>query len=271
MVKRSGIGATVAASVIFSILLASNFSVYYASQEDARLHWTSNAEDALADESAAFEGAGGANILLKEQVYLESSILYCGSAPAAVSTEIGSLADMQASENLTVVTTASPTLSHGPAVDNISIFGSFGGYIPGFLDTTLHEEAKGSESGLGVSYVRNETYYANIPVRVGAMAEVCDQAFSDIEEGVSSIRPNCTLSSVTTLIARVAMVPGTEAKVSGFRFDVVSAIRGVDPCSVAVTVTVIQADVMGPAGAFSVELQREGLVVFEPIARPQPG
>ena len=37
MAKRAGIGATVAAAVIFSIVLASSFTVYHAAQEDARL------------------------------------------------------------------------------------------------------------------------------------------------------------------------------------------------------------------------------------------
>jgi len=269
MAKRSGVGATVAAAVIFSILLASNFSVYYASQEDARLHATANAEDTLADEAAASEGAEATDILLKEQVFLESNLFSCGTAPAAVSTEIGSLSDIQVSQNLSVVTTASPTLSQGPAIDSISMLGSFGGYVTGYLDTTMHEVAKGSESALGVSYARNETHYANLPVRVADMAEVCEQAFSDIEGVHSAPLPNCTVSNVAPLIAKVAMGPSTMAKDSGFRFAVASTIVGAAPCSVELTVTVSQANVMGPAGAFSVELQREGLVVFE-SAQPQP-
>ena len=263
MAKRAGIGATVAAAVIFSIVLASNFAVYYAAQEDARLHSTSNAADALADESAAFEGAGGADILLKEQVFLESSILGCSTAGAVVSAEISSLTDIQTSANLTVVTVATPSL-RGPTADNLSMIAPFGGYVTGFLDTTLHEEARGSESVLGVSYVRNETHYANLPVRIWDMAEDCNQAVSDIKRAVSStVPPNCTTSIVSSLIAAASVGPSTKAMASGFRFAVDSTIGDVAPCSVKVTVTVSQANAIGPAGDFSVELQQEAFVDFE--------
>jgi hypothetical protein len=263
MAKRAGIGATVAAAVIFAIVLASSFAVYHAAQDDARLHSTSNAADTLADESAAFDGAGGVNILLKEQAFLESSILDCGSASGAVSIEISSLTDIQTSANLTVVTLAGPTL-RGPAADNLSLLAPFGGYAQGFLDTVLHEESKGSESALGVSYLRDETHYANLPVRIGDMAGDCEQALSDIEAVASStILTNCTASIVLPLIDAAAGGLNTKATASGFNFAVDSTIVGVAPCSVKVTVTVSQANVMGPAGAFRVELQDDALVDFE--------
>jgi hypothetical protein len=264
MAKRAGIGATMAAAVIFSIVLASNFAVYYAAQEDARLHSTSNAADALADESAVFEGAGGANILLREQAFLESNVLGCGSALAAVSVVISSLKDIQTSANLTVVTSATPAL-RGPAADNLSMLAPFGGYVLGLLDTALHEEAKGGEGVLGVSYFRNETHYVNLPVRITNMAGDCDQALSDIKGVVSStVVPNCTASVVFPLIAAAAMSPSTEAGASGLRLAMDSTIVGVAPCSVDVTVTVSQVSVMGPAGNFRVELEGEVLAVFEP-------
>jgi len=224
----------------------------------------SNAADTLADESLALEGAGAVNILLKEQAFLGSGILDCGSALSAVSAEISSLTDIQSSPNLTVVSSASPTL-RGPAVDNLSMLAPFGGYVSSFLDTALHEDAKGSESLLGVSYSRNETHYAHLPLRIGDMVGYCDRALSEIEGAVSStVTPNCTASVVSPLIAAAASTTAMKATASGFRFTVDATIVGVAPCAVEVTVIVSQANVPGPEGAFTVELQREGLVDFEP-------
>jgi len=263
MAKRAGVGATIAAAVIFSIVLASNFAVYYAAQEDARLHSTSNAADALADEGAVFEGAGAANILLREQAFLESNILDCGSAVALVSAAISTLKDVQTSANLTVVTSATPAL-RGPSADNLSMLAPFGGYVMGSLDTALHEEAKGGESTLGVSYFRNETHYVNLPARIEDMAGDCDQTLSDVRGVVSStVESNCTASVFIPLIAAAAIPPSAEAVASGFRFAMESTIVGVAPCTVEVTVTVSQAKVMGLAGNFSVELRGEELVAFE--------
>jgi len=262
MAKHSGIGATIAAVVIFSFVLAANFAVYYAAQEDVQLHSTANAADVLADESAAFEGAEGANILLMEQTFLGSHILDCSSASAAVSAEISSLTDVQVSANLKVVTSASPAL-RGPATDNLSMLAPFGGYVAGFLDTALHDEAEGGESALGVSYVRNDTHFVNLPVRIGDMAGDCDQALSDIKDVVSStVPPNCTASFVSPLITAASTAQGTRAIASGFFFGAKSALVGAAPCSVEVTVSVGQARVMGPAGDFSVVMQQEGLFVF---------
>jgi len=263
MAKRLGIGATIAAAVIFSIVLTSNFAVYYAAQDDARLHSESNAADALADESSASEGAGGINILLREQAFLGSHILDCSSALGVVSAEIRSLTDTQTSANLTVVTSASPAL-RGPAVENLSMLVPFGGYVNGFLDTALHEEEKGGESVIGVSYARNETHYANLPLRIGDMARDCDNAYSDIGHVISTtVPPNCTASAIFPLIAAASSSSSAMAMLSGLRLAVHSNIVRVAPCSVGVVAMVSQVNVLGPAGVFSVELQREGLFVFE--------
>jgi len=264
MVERAGIGATVAAAVIFSILLASNFAVYYSAQEDAQLHSTSNAMDALADESAAFEGAGAADILLREQAFLGSKILDCGSAISMVSAEISSLVDVQTSANLTVITSAS-LAPERPAADNLSMLAPFGGYVAGFLDTVLYQEAKGSENALGVSYVRNESHYVNLPVRIGDMAEDCDLTLSNIESLASSAVPrNCSVSTVSSLVAAAAEGSDMEATASGIHLVAGFTIVGMAQCSVKVTVTVSQDDVMGPGGEFTVKLQGGALVDFEP-------
>jgi hypothetical protein len=263
MAKRAGVGATVAAAVIFSIVLASSYTVYYSAREDARLHSVSNGADALADEDVVFEGAGAANILLKEQAFLESNILECGSAVAASSAAIGRLTDIQTSANLTVLTSATPALQ-GPASDNLSMLAPFGGFVAGFLDTALHEVAKGDDSALGVSFSRNETHYVHLSVRIGAMAGDCDRALSGIRGAVSSTIPrNCTGSVVSPLIAVAATGAASKAMASGFRFAVDSAVVGVAPCTVQVTVTIAQNNVPGLAGDFSVELRQEEVVAFE--------
>lgn len=251
-----------ASAVIFSILLASSLSVYFAAQEDNRLHLASSAADAIADDSVAFEGAAGTNVLLREQALLESSHLDCGSASATVSREISRLKEVQASANLTVVATA-VSASHGPPSDNLSMLAPFGGYVEGFVDTALHYEAKGAATALGISYARNETHYVHLPVRLGIMASDCNQALSDVEWSVStSTLSECTSSAVYPVIGGAVAASLSKATVSGFQLAVRSDIVGTAPCSVDVIAEVRQVGAAGPAGNFSVELHGEELAIF---------
>ena len=263
MANRAGVGATLASAVIFSVLLASNLSVYCAAQENSRLHLVSNAEDAIADDGVASEGAAGTNILLREQALFESNVFECESATAAVSWEISKLTDVQESASLTVVTAASP-VSWGPASDNLSMLAPFGGYIKGLVNTGLHEVMKAAEAPLGVSYERNETHYVHLPVRLEDMASDCDRTLSAVEGAVSiTTPPECTPSVVYPIIAEAAGALSSRATGSGFRLSVHPAIVDTAPCTADVVVEVSQTNVVGPAGNFSVELLEEGAAVFE--------
>jgi hypothetical protein len=262
MGKRAAVGATVASTVIFSVLLASSLSVYYAANENYRLHEVSNAADAIADGSVAFEGAGGASVLLREQALLSAHVLDCTSAFATLSRDIGGLTDTQASANLTVVTTASLT-SQGQASDNLSMLAPFGGYVGGVVDTTLHEDMRGASASLGVSFAKNETHYVHLGVKLGEMASDCNSALSDIEAAVSAtMSPECTTSAVSSVIADAVKESSSQAASSGLRLAFRSVLVGTAPCSVDVTVEVSQARIVGPAGNFNVELRGGTLAVF---------
>ena len=262
MVRRTGVGASVASAVIFAVLLASSFTVYHAAQENVRLHAIANAEDSLADSSAAFAGAGAMNILLKEQAFLQSNEFDCRNASAVVMREVGTLADVQESENLTVVTSASPA-DGGAATNNLSMLAPFGGYVPGAVDTALHQEESGNVGALEVSYARNETRYVNIPARLGEMAADCAMAASAIAASLSASNPgNCTATAVDSVVSRAAEPAREAAEGTGFGFSVEAWIIGLVPCSVEVVVLLSQPDVLGPAGSFSVRMQEELTVDF---------
>jgi hypothetical protein len=270
MVRRRGLGATVASAFIFSVLLASSFWVYYSAEENDRLHLTSNAADAIADDGLAFEGVAGTNVLLTEQAFLESNVLQCGSALATVSGEINGLTDSQASANLTVVTGASQP-SQGPALDNLSMLAPFGGFVGGVVDTALHEEMKGDAATLGVSYAKNETHYVHLPVRIADMTSDCDSALSDARRVASAATPpQCAPPAVYHVIAEAVGAVGSKAIGSGLRLAVNSTIVGTAPCSVDVTVEVSQAGIAGPGGIFGVNLRGEEFAVFGSRAGQQP-
>jgi hypothetical protein len=263
MAERAGIGATLAAAVIFSILLASNFSVYYASQENVRLHATFNAEDALSDNGIAMAGAGGTNILLREQAFLESTTLDCSNASASVSSDISGLRDVQESANLTVMTTAGVSLG-GPVKDNLTMLAPFGGYAPDFLNTVLHDEIRGGVNSLGVAYAKNETHYSHLPVSMTRMTGICDQATTEIGDVATTITPpNCTASFISSVLEAAVKGPASNARASGLYLSLGFAFLSTTPCSVYVRVSVGQAGIPGPAGEFSVQLQEGEPVEFE--------
>lgn len=262
MGERDGIGATIASAVIFSVLLVSNFSVYFAAQQDVRLHMVSNAEDALADWSIVLTGAEAANVLLREQAFLMSTELYCGNASAVVYAEIGALDTTQEAANLTATTRAAPSLQGGMA-DELPMLASFDSFVTGYLDTSLYTEVRGGDASLGVTYALNETYYVNLPLRLGQLVEDCESALSDIVDAAATTVPgNCTASVMTPLVVGAASEAALVAREAGFEFSVEATVADVDPCTAYVTVMLGQANIMGLGGSFNVSMHEVSLARF---------
>jgi len=271
LAKRSGVGATLAAAVVFSVILASNFAVFYAAQDDARLHALADAADTLADNAAAAEGAEAANILLSEQAFLGSHVFSCSGSSTEVSIEIADLRGTLSSANLEVDAVAS-TASWGPETDNLSMLVPFQGFHAGSLNTAIHYTISGGVNALAVFYHKNETHYVNLPVGISELAEVCNRSMDDIRGAVSSAQlAICTESAVSSFVAQATAGDSSDAKEMGFDFSVSAAVDNQWSCSFTVRVLIAQDNISGLAGNFSLQMQEGALLVFGGEVSPPQG
>jgi hypothetical protein len=263
MVKRPGIGATTASAVIFSVLLVSNFAVYFASQDRARLYYQSNAEDLLSDNAQALVGAGATNLLVREQTFLESTVLPCNTADGLIASELAGFTDIQHTSDL-IVSTSAMMASDGSVVDNLSMVAPFNGFVSGDFDTSDRILASGIDTATGVVYQKTEIHFVHIPARVQAAENDCQGVIKDISSATSSAIPaNCTALAIAPILSHAIQSGTSKASRDGFTLDSKFYIIGENPCSISLIVSVDQKDVLGPSGFFNVRMQEETSVSFE--------
>ncbi len=263
MVRRAGIGATAASAVVFSLILITNTTVFFASQDRARAYASSNVADFFADSSVVLAGTAGTNILVRAQMALSSAPLECEGANALVARLIWGLADVQTSGNLTLSATAALAPA-GAEADNLSMLGPFAGFGPASINITFRTTAGGADSALGVSFAKNETHFAHLPLDLEGLVTLCLAAVRGISGALSSQETqNCTGPTVLPLVDVAARPYSAMASEEGFWIGVNSTIASSSPCSVRIEVSVEQEEIEGLAGYFSVRVQEEAIASFE--------
>jgi hypothetical protein len=263
MGKHPGIGATTASALVFSILLVSNFALFFAAQDRARLYSQSNGEDSLGDNAIAMIGAGVTNFLEKEQTFLESVVLPCDGANALISGEVAVFADVQRSSDLTVRTSATMT-NEGFAIDNLSMVAPFNGLIPGDLDFAIRVIISGADTAAGITYHRNETHFVHLPARIQAAEADCLSAVRDASVAVSAaVAPNCSAAAIAPMLDEAIHGGTSKASRDGFTLGFEFEVLRPTPCSVSLMISVDQLGIQGPGGLFNLRMREEASVSFE--------
>lgn len=265
MVRRRGLGATLVASALFSVVLLAGLSVYVASEDRAGLYSTADAESFLGDEFQVLAAAGGANILLAAQNWLGSHSLDCSSAPSAVAQEVGSLSDLQSYGGLTVAAQggAAADLS---AVDNMSALYPFNGSVAGDLDLSIRFAASGS-AGVGATFERTEVHAAHLGVHLEDAATLCLEALSAVDRAIQGLGPtDCAVAAVGQPIKEAFHGPESAAAALGFSAGLSYSVSGASTCTVTFKVTLVQSGVLGPGGPFSAQFAQEGSASFAATA-----
>ena len=263
MVRRAGIGATLASSMIFSMILVSNFAVYYASAGRAASYTQANIEDWFYDQGVVMEGAAAINTLVGLQSFLGANPLDCRSASSNAAAVIQSLSESDSVGGLDSRMVAR-LVESGPRSDNLSIVAPFGGAPNGALDLALAFQIGGEGPSYGVSYLKNETHFVNLPVRLAEIAGDCLAAISEIEASIRSMPvTNCTESAIAPLVEAAEQGPKLRASTDGFSLGLPFWVLGTAGCAILFEVTVLQQGIAGPVGPFSVALRDWGIATFE--------
>jgi len=266
MVARLGIGATSASAIIFSVLLATNFVAYVASQDRERLYYQADAENALSVNAIALTGATGANVLFAAQALLGSGNLTCSAASAAATQAIGRFSDLQRSGGLTV--SVSARMAHGvPVGDNLSVLAPFSGTAVGEVNIALAVVMSGSDSGVGASFSKTEVHFVHLPVRLESLTRDCLGAFHNISQAITTTTaPNCTVVAIAPLLRSASQGPASLAESDGFSLRVDFAVIPGVSCTIGLRVSLEQAAIEGPGGYFNAGVEEAGSVSFEQAA-----
>ena len=265
MVRRSGVAASAASAVVFSLLLLSSLAVYASSQGRAGLYAQADAEDSAADAFRVMELTGAANVLYMVQNDLSASPLACPAANRTVSAAIVSASYSQRSGNMSVVVEGGSAGISGET-DNLTALAPLDGGVTGDVNIALHVSGNGGALP-GVSFSRTEVHVVHLGVRVTAAASDCEAAFLAVSGALQGSEPaSCSDGAVGEIVDAAAVSPGAKAREDGFSFRVSYGVADSSGCSVAYSVWLSQARVEGVGGEFSVSFEESGQVSLTPLS-----
>ncbi len=255
MVKRSGIGASAATAVIFSVLLISNLTVFIAAQGRQRLYIEAGAEDSLSNDAHVLVAVGVLGVLGKAQDFLGRSTFNCATAIENSANQLASLTDIERKDRLTVTTSASWAPSES-LYDNMSMLQPFDGSVAGDIDILMKTRASGAYLSSEVTLDRTESHLVHLPVRLEAAVFACLSGVEILKSSLENSRPsNCTDSVIGPILHKASAVPSALAASEGFGFGIRYAIIHSWGCFVYFDVNISQEGIEGPNGSFSVMIQ----------------
>jgi hypothetical protein len=256
MVKRSGIGASAATAVIFSVLLISNVTVFIAAQDRQKLYIQAGSEDSLSNDAHVLAAVGAVGILGMAQDFLETTTFTCANAIGSTTNLLSSLAVIEQKDRLTVVTSASsaPSVS---AYDNMSAVKPFDGSVAGDVDISLNVRASGAYLSSGVTVERTEVHLVHLPVRLEAAASECISGVEVLKSSLENSKPsNCTDSDIRPILSGVSATLSATAASAGFGLGIRYAVVHSWGCFVYFDLYVTQGGIEGPHWSFSVGMHQ---------------
>lgn len=266
MVRRRGVGATVAAAIIFSVILVSNLTLVAAAQGRAELYGAADAETSMRLVGSMLSGVGATDALLSVQKFLAAGPLDCQEAGTALAGAVAGITERKAAGGVRVLV-AAYVVSAGRSSDNLTSISPFEGGAPGDLDVALRIAVAGGPQS-GVTYRRVETHLAHLPARFRTESSDCRGAAAAFVGAVSLDAPrNCTIQAVAPLMARAAEGPVAKARGDGFAFSYNWSLDPSRGCVIRFHVSLTQHGVQGPAGDFDLAMEETGSATF---ARPPP-
>jgi hypothetical protein len=269
MVHRRGVGASIAAVSLFSLLLVSNFAMLGAAQDREKLNGRWDAESYLYDSAQVLTGTVALTILDGAQAILSQGLFDCSNARALVSEEVAGLSTSAVSGPLGV----SELVSVGPdakADDNLSMLSPFNGSGDGRLSLSLKVIASGDLNGAGVGFSKNENHVLNLPVRFSEILAFCTDSVHVVGDYLSRTSvTNCTGDAIGPAAFAVGASLAGDARRMGLTYSLSFQVESTTDCRVSFRSMVSQLGIDGPRGQFSVEAELGGLAsiqVWHPAA-----
>ncbi|MDA4121014.1 MAG: hypothetical protein OK404_01240 [Thaumarchaeota archaeon] len=263
MVHRRGVGATIAAVSLFSLLLVSNFAVLGAAQDRERLDGRWDAESRLYDSAQVLTGAVALSILDNTQAILSQGAFDCSNARALVSEEVAGLSTYVDNGPLKVseLVALSPDVK---ADDNLFLLSPFNGSGDGRLSLSLTVTASGELNGTGVGFSKSENHILNLPVRFSEILAFCTISARAVGDYLSRTSvTNCTWDAIGPAASAVGAGLAGDARRMGLTYSLSFQVESTPDCRVSFRSMVSQLGIEGPGGQFSVEAELGGLASIQ--------
>jgi hypothetical protein len=258
MATRKAVAASIAAAILFSSMIVSNYVIFSGADENFRLVSIATEAREFRVQATLITDVAVLDLLDGAQELLSSGHFYCSNASESVAKVIGSEEVLLDWGGLRANTTAS--LAPDEAVpDNLTGLHPFNGSVTGMTNLRAAALVQGMSPDGSVQYYRSEQHLLNIPLRLGSLTEHCLGAEAALSAALSGFEGRaCNSSSVAAVVSQVASEVSESASADGFAVSVSYSIVSAQPCKVGYLIDAEQLGVQGPEGAFAFTEEESG-------------
>lgn len=257
MAVRSGVGATLASAVVFSLMLMAQLVVLTGAEGRERLVLTADLESMTNVNETVLAASRVLEALDVLQGYLTRTPLNCSTAVQSADAEMVSMSSSTTWGGIVVSQAIGPASNTNQA-DNMTILSPFNGLVAGMLGVRDAMSSSTVGSYPQVTFHRYEVHEFHLPVKLGLMASFCLSATSQIDSAVHSFHiTTCNATAIDTLMDSESGDIGNGAEglgvSAGLRYNVLSP-----SCRIVFMLRVEQEEIPGPLGEFAVTVEHEG-------------
>jgi hypothetical protein len=257
LVCRRGVGASIAAAYLFSILIFANVVVFESSQASERLASQSEAEVQTYDQAHLLSGVAALELLDRVQSFISLGQFQCSNMSEVIGSSIALLRSSATEGTLSV----NETLSPGPTWrvdDNLTMLRPFNGSNPGDLSLSVLTVESGGSPSSGVVLHRVEAHVMNLPVHIPTLVSFCLSSVRYLEDYLSnSSVSSCAVGTLDPLLAVPTSTLMGEAGALGMAYSLTYSFSTSGVCGLEFISHVSQLGVAGPLGEFDASVEQE--------------
>lgn len=245
---RKAVASTLAAVVLFTVLVVADATVMSAQQNLAATAQVTHLESREQLLEQASMGVASLQALAQLESYLSSNPADCPAIQeylASLSAE-GSSSGVDSGISYSTNATASLLASPAPQSDNLTVASPFAGYSPTAADFRVTLSVEESSPGGAVTLSRREAHVLNLPISPGAASSLCGSSLASLAAALS--RSPCNATSEEAAFDSV--LPGLESAAAAVGFSLTAGWAGSGACAASYWVTLVEDGVAGPAGSF---------------------
>ena len=258
MATRKAVAASIAAAILFSSLMVSNYVIFSGAAENFRLVSVATEEREYHVQAAIATDVAVLDLLDGAQALLSSNRFNCSGVTNLVSNLIGSEIVRFKWAGLAVTSTMS-LASDGAYPDNLTALRPFNGSVTGMTNLRSTSLLEGGAPDGSVEYNRSEEHLLSIPLRLGSLTEHCLGAERDFSAAAVGLGGQmCNYSTLAVVESQVESEVSGSASADGFSVSVSYWVTSVQPCRVGYLVVAEQQGVPGPEGIFAFTEEESG-------------
>jgi len=258
MATRKAVAASIAAAILFSSMMVTNYVVFSGAAENFRLVSLATEERDYHVQAVTATGIAVLDLLDGAQELLSASRFNCSGVAESVANLVGSEIVRFRWGGLAVSSTLS-LAGDGDQPDNLTALHPFNGSVAGSTNLQSTTFVDGGAPDGSVEYNRSEVHLLNIPLRLESLTGQCLEAERDLTAAALGLGGEmCNYSSLSVAGSRVESEVAQAASANGFSVSVTYWITSVQPCTVGYHIEATQQGVSGPQGAFDFTEQESG-------------